>query len=103
MIYRLIFKFEEYKWHYKYLFAITIFFLVAVRINGQNAESTLQEIKQKLERVSDYEASGKMKTNVAFIKAPIASIKVYYKKPDKLRIINEKGISFIPKGSVNIS
>ena len=44
-----------------------------------------------------------MKTNVVFIKAPIASVKVYYKKPDKMKIVNEKGISFIPKGSVNIN
>jgi hypothetical protein len=40
---------------------------------------------------------------VVFIKAPIASVKVYYKKPDKMKIVNEKGISFIPKGSVNIN
>ena len=39
----------------------------------------------------------------AFIKAPIASVKVYYKKPDKMKIVNESGISFIPKGSVNIN
>ena len=44
-----------------------------------------------------------MKTNVIFIKAPIANVKVYYKKPNKLRINNENGISFIPKGSVNIN
>ena len=44
-----------------------------------------------------------MKTNVAFIKAPVATVKVYYKKPDMLRIVNETGISFIPKGSVNIN
>jgi len=44
-----------------------------------------------------------MKTNVIFIKAPVASVKVYYKKPGKLKIINESGISFIPKGSVNIN
>ena len=44
-----------------------------------------------------------MKTNVIFIKAPIATVKVYYKKPDKLKINNESGISFIPKGSVHIN
>ena len=44
-----------------------------------------------------------MKTNVAFIKAPVAAVKVFYKKPDKLLILNESGISFIPKGSVNIN
>ena len=60
-------------------------------------------MKAKLEKVNDYEAKGKMKTNVVFIKAPIANVKVYYKKPNKLRINNESGISFIPKGSMNIN
>jgi hypothetical protein len=39
-----------------------------------------------------------MKTNVIFLKAPIAKVQVYFKKPNQLRILNEKGISFIPKG-----
>jgi hypothetical protein len=38
-----------------------------------------------LEQVNDYEASGKMKTNVSFLKVPVATIKLYYKKPDKLK------------------
>ncbi len=44
-----------------------------------------------------------MKTNVVFIKAPIATVKIYFKKPNKLKIKNESGISLIPKGSVNIN
>lgn len=70
---------------------------------SQSADDVLQKIRSKLESVNDYVAQGKMKTNVAFIKAPLANVKVYYKKPDKLRIVNETGISFIPKGSVNIN
>ncbi|HET9824342.1 MAG TPA: hypothetical protein VFP87_03345, partial [Chitinophagaceae bacterium] len=57
----------------------------------------------KLEKVNNYVASGQMKTNVAFIKAPISAVKIYYRKPDQVRIVNETGISFIPRGSVNIS
>jgi outer membrane lipoprotein-sorting protein len=33
----------------------------------------------------------------------VATVKVYYKKPDRLKIKNESGVSFIPKGSVNIN
>ncbi len=71
--------------------------------NAQTAEDIIKNVKAKLDKVNDYEAKGKMKTNVIFIKAPIANVKVYYKKPNKLRINNESGISFIPKGSVNIN
>ena len=70
---------------------------------AQTAEDIIKNVKAKLDKVNDYEAKGKMKTNVLFIKAPIANVKVYYKKPNKLRINNESGISFIPKGSVNIN
>lgn len=70
---------------------------------SQSADEAIKKVKSRLEKVSDYQAVGKMKTNVIFIKAPIANIKVYYKRPDKLRINNEQGISFVPKGSVNIN
>jgi outer membrane lipoprotein-sorting protein len=72
-------------------------------LNAQTAEELIQKVREKLEKVNDYEAKGKMKTNVIFIKAPVATVKVYFKKPNKLRINNENGISFIPKGSVNIN
>lgn len=75
----------------------------AVVAKCQTVEEIIKNVKAKLDKVNDYEAKGKMKTNVVFIKAPIATVKVYYKKPNKLRISNESGISFIPKGSVNIN
>ena len=74
-----------------------------IHSSGQTPQELINKIKAKLENVNDYTAKGKLKTNVVFIKAPIASVKVYYKKPDKMKIVNENGISFIPKGSVNIN
>jgi hypothetical protein len=83
------------------------FFLIALLLSdfarAQTPEEIIQKVRAKLDKVNDYEARGKMKTNVVFIKAPVATVKIYFKKPNKLRINNESGISFIPKGSVNIS
>jgi len=87
----------------KKIFLIIISWLFGTQLFAQTPEELVNRIKAKLETVNDYTAKGKLKTNVVFIKAPIASVKVYYKKPDKMKIINEKGISFIPKGSVNIN
>jgi outer membrane lipoprotein-sorting protein len=70
---------------------------------AQDIKELLKRVKEKYDKVTDYTADGKMKTNVLFIKAPIANVKIYYKKPDKIKIKNEKGVSFIPKGSVNIN
>ncbi len=71
--------------------------------HAQTAEELIVKIKEKLDKVNDYEARGKMKMNVVFIKAPVANVKVYYKKPDKLKVNNESGISLIPKGTININ
>lgn len=79
-------------------------FLCSETVLGQSSpEEVIAGVKAKLGKVNDYQATGKMKTNVVFIKAPIANVKVYFKKPNKIRINNESGISFIPKGSVNIN
>ena len=87
----------------KYLFVFLSTLLFSVFVKAQTAEELIKQVRAKLDKVNDYEARGKMKTNVVFIKAPIASVKIYFKKPNKLRINNEGGISFIPKGSVNIN
>lgn len=87
----------------KKLSFILVCVLIAGFANGQTVEEVVNAVKAKLAKVNDYQATGKMKTNVIFIKAPVATVKVYYKKPDKLRINNEQGISFIPKGSMNIN
>jgi outer membrane lipoprotein-sorting protein len=71
--------------------------------SAQDAASLLQKVKIKLEKVDDYTATGEMKTNVSFMKVPAAQVKVYFKRPNKLKIKNEKGISLVPKGSVSIS
>jgi hypothetical protein len=87
----------------RYLPVFLIAFALPVFVKAQTAEEVIQKVRAKLDKVNDYEARGKMKTNVVFIKAPVATVKIYFKKPNKLRINNESGISFIPKGSVNIS
>lgn len=78
-----------------------VFFAVAVQ--AQDANALIQKVKQKLDQVKDYEAKGKMKTNVAFLKVPVADITLYFKKPDKIKFKTAKGVSFIPKGAVSIN
>jgi outer membrane lipoprotein-sorting protein len=70
---------------------------------AQPAAELLQKVRTRLDQVNDYQAAGIMKTNVSFLKEPEASVTVYFKKPDKLKIRNDKGISFVPKGAVTIS
>jgi outer membrane lipoprotein-sorting protein len=70
---------------------------------AQDINVLVQKVKDKINLVNDYEANGRMKTNVVFLKVPVATVKLLFKKPNRLRIKNEKGISFVPKGAVNIN
>jgi len=70
---------------------------------AQDIQVLVQKVKDKINLVNDYNAKGTMKTNVTFLKVPVAAVNVYFKKPNLLKIKNERGISFIPKGAVNIN
>lgn len=72
---------------------------------GESPEVLIEKVKARLEKVQDYTADARLKTNVAFIKAPVGAVKVYYKKPNKLKIEKSKGLSILPKGGamLNIS
>lgn len=85
---------------------LTLFaFLCCMIFSGhaQDINLVIQKVKQKIALVKDYEAAGKMKTNVTFLKVPVATVKVYFKGPNKLKVKSEKGLSFIPKGAVSIN
>ena len=85
------------------IYILVLSLLLGNSASSQTAEEVIQQVRNKLEKVNDYEAKGKMKTNVTFIKIPIANVTVYFKRPDKLRIKNDKGMSFVPKGTVNLN
>jgi hypothetical protein len=76
---------------------------VSFSASAQDADALVKKIKTKLEQVNNYIAEGKMKTDVAFIKAPIGKVKIYYQKPNKIKLVKDKGISILPKGGVSIN
>jgi len=85
------------------VFFLLLIFFAGIEISAQDINVLVANAKTKIEKVDDYVASGRMKTNVAFLKVPVANIKVYFKRPDKIKIKSEKGVSFIPKGAVSIN
>ena len=85
------------------IFIAFLFSFYSFSAAAQDINNVLQKAKAKMETVNSYEATGIMKTNVAFLKVPVANVKVYFKKPGKLKIKSEKGISFVPKGAVSIN
>ena len=70
---------------------------------AQEVNMLVKNVKAKLDKVNDYVAEGRMKTDVAFIKAPAGRVKVLYKKPNKFKVKRDGGISILPKGGVSIN
>ena len=87
---------------YKKILLSNIFLLSIFSAFPQDVPSLIQKVKSKIEQVNSYEADGTMKTNVSFLKVPQARVRIYFKKPDKLKIKNENGISLIPKSILGI-
>jgi outer membrane lipoprotein-sorting protein len=83
-----------------------VFYCILLSSSGataQDASSLMKQIQFKLEKINDYEADARLKTQIPFLKVPDAAVTVYYKKPDKIKIRNQNGISLVPKETVSIS
>lgn len=87
----------------KYILLAGSVFAGTVCLAQSDVNTLIKNVSAKIDKVNNYEADGKMKTNVTFLKVPESVVKIYFKKPNKLKIKNEKGISFVPKGAVSIN
>jgi hypothetical protein len=82
---------------------MVVAFSISIVAMAQDAAAIMKKVKAKLDKVSDYEAKGTLKTEVKFLKVPEANITIYFVKPDKFKIKQDKGISLLPKGTTNIN
>jgi len=89
----------------KKIIKYSIAFLLVIICNTVYAQvdPLIEKVSQKLALVNDYVAEGVMKTDVSFIKASLGKVKVYFKKPNLLKVKKEGGISLLPKGGVSVT
>ena len=88
---------------YKFTLLIVLVCINLFAAAQEDVNTLIKKVSAKIDKVNNYEANGKMKTNVTFLKVPESVVKIYFKKPNQLKIKNEKGISFVPKGAVSIN
>jgi outer membrane lipoprotein-sorting protein len=86
-----------------YLLIYIFLFMQTIELRSQDPLALIKQIQGKLEKINDYEADASFKTEISFLKVPDATVKIYYKKPDKIKIKNETGISLVPKETMSIS
>lgn len=70
---------------------------------AQGETALINALKAKAQKVKDYKASGRMAIDVSFINAPPSAVQVYYKSPDKFKVVKEGGISILPKGGMSMN
>lgn len=88
---------------YKKFILVVCTVLCVVAGNCQDMTALVNKVKAKIEKVNDYTATGVLKTDIVFIKAPVSNIKVYYKKPNKFKLKKDGGISVLPKGGISVN
>jgi len=86
----------------KYLFFFFLIISVNLIAQQRDANKLLNSIKQKFEKVKDYQADISIKVDISFLKVPESKATVYFKQPDKVKI-DSKGFAMLPKQSVNFS
>ena len=73
------------------------------KIIAQDIQTLVKNSKSKIESVKEYVAVGKLKTNVLFLKIPVASVKLFFKRPNQFKLVSENGLSFVPKGAMSFN
>ena len=85
-----------------FIYVLFLFSGVA-KLEAQDADALIRSVRDKMNQVKDYQASGKLRTDVAFLKIPVSNVQVYYKKPNRFKVKKDGGISLLPKGGVSIN
>lgn len=70
---------------------------------GTDASKLFYQMRDKVGLVKDYVADVRMKIDVAFMRVPLLTGKLYFKAPSKLRLERNGGISILPKKSYNLT
>ncbi len=82
---------------------LAFLFFLPFTATSQDVNVLVNKVKAKLDKVNDYVAEGRMKTDVVFIKAPAGKVKIFYKRPNKFKLKRDGGISLLPKGGVSVN
>lgn len=87
----------------KYCFVfLMLFFSAFAEAQDFNPQPLLDSVKNKFNKVNDYSADIKIRVNVSFIKIPVKEGRLYFKKPDKIKLVS-KGFAMLPKRGLNFT
>jgi hypothetical protein len=75
---------------------LSIALVYTLNINAQNPKKIIQSVNARFSKVQSYSSKGLLKFNIPSVKISSLPVKIYYKKPDKFRMVST-GLFFMPK------
>ena len=81
-----------------------LFFFIAFYTFGQSKDPNiiLNNVKNKFNKIKDYEVKVRIKVDVDFLKVPDSEAKIFFKQPDKIHFESEN-FALLPKEGINFS
>lgn len=86
----------------KKIILLLIIFSAALYAQKQDPDKLLEKVKQKFSVINDYEVNAHIKVDVSFLKVPEMDAKIYFKKPDKMKLDTD-GFAMLPRQAFNFS
>jgi hypothetical protein len=80
----------------KKILSIALFLFTTLSTQAQNPKKIIQTVNAKFSKVQSYSSKGLLKFNIPSVKISSLPVKIYYKKPDKFRMVST-GLFFMPK------
>lgn len=83
---------------------ITLMLIGAITVPAQtkNPNQLLDAVRQKFNKVNDYKADANVKLDMSFFKVPDMKAKIFFKKPDKIKV-EADGFAMLPKQGLKFS
>ena len=83
-------------------FLFFLMLVLSITAQDKNAELILDAVKEKFNKIKDYEVDVKISVDVNFLKVPETAAKIYFMQPDLVKLDSE-GFALLPKEGVNFS
>lgn len=87
----------------KKIILLLVIFSAALYAQKQDPGKLLEKVKHNFtSTINDYEVKAHIKVDVSFLKVPEMDAKIYFKKPDKMKM-DADGFAMLPKQAFNFS
>ena len=71
--------------------------------SAMNSDELFDSLRKKVILVKDYTAEVKMKIDVSYMRIPMLGGTLYFKSPDKLKLVRHGGLAIMLKKNINLT